>query len=175
MTPLPKGKLQLLYLIYKADTPARYEELVEACVDWLPYFDFQLALNELVDQQLLGYRYGTDSNRRIVILEKGRQILSVFEKEIPLHNRKYLDRLASELAKRARITSEYAANYQKLDQNQYVVYLRILEKGFTVLEIRTYVSNLNLAQSLCDAWPHNAKAVYAAVYAEKAQEKPDMT
>ena len=32
MTPLPKGKLQLLYLIDKADTPARYEELVEACV-----------------------------------------------------------------------------------------------------------------------------------------------
>ena len=49
MTPLPKAKLQLLYLIHKADTPARYEELVEACVDWLPYFDFQLSLNELVE------------------------------------------------------------------------------------------------------------------------------
>lgn len=167
MTPLPKGKLQLLYLIDKADTPARYEELVEACVDWLPYFDFQLALGELVDQQLLGYRYGTDSSRRIVILEKGRQILSVFEKEIPLHNRKYLDRSAAELARRARTTSEYAANYQKLDQNQYVVYLRILEKGFTVLEIRTYVSSLTQAQRLCDTWPHNAKAAYAAVYADE--------
>ena len=165
MTPLPKGKLQLLYLIDKADTPARYEELVEACVDWLPYFDFQLALNELVDQQLVGYRYGIDSNRRIAILEKGRQILSVFEKEIPLHNRKQLDRLAAALAKKARITSEYAASYQKLDQNQYVVYLRILEKGFTVMEVRTYVSTLTQAQQLCDAWPGNAKATYAALYA----------
>ena len=83
MTPLPKAKLQLLYLIHKADTPARYEELVEACVDWLPYFDFQLSLNELVEQGLIAYKYGTDSNRRIVIQDKGRQILSVFEKEIP--------------------------------------------------------------------------------------------
>ena len=52
MTPLPKAKLQLLYLIHKADTPARYEELVEACVDWLPYFDFQLSLNELVEHHV---------------------------------------------------------------------------------------------------------------------------
>ena len=124
-----------------------------------------MALNELVDQQLVGYRYGIDSNRRIAILEKGRQILSVFEKEIPLHNRKQLDRLAAALAKKARITSEYAASYQKLDQNQYVVYLRILEKGFTVMEVRTYVSTLTQAQQLCDAWPGNAKATYAALYA----------
>lgn len=168
MTPLPKAKLQLLYLIHKADTPARYEELVEACVDWLPYFDFQLSLNELVEQGLIAYKYGTDSNRRIVIQDKGRQILSVFEKEIPLHNRKQLDVQASKLAAKARITSEYAASYQKLDQNQYVVYLRILEKGFTIMEIRTYVSNLLQAQQLCDLWPQNAKATYAAMCAEPA-------
>ena len=159
MTPLPKAKLQLLYLIHKADTPARYEELVEACVDWLPYFDFQLSLNELVEQGLIAYKYGTDSNRRIVVQDKGRQILSVFEKEIPLHNRKQLDVQAAKLAAKARITS---------DQNQYVVYLRILEKGFTIMEIRTYVSNLLQAQHLCDLWPQNAKATYAAMCAEPA-------
>ena len=111
MTPLPKAKLQLLYLIHKADTPARYEELVEACVDWLPYFDFQLSLNELVEQGLIAYKYGTDSNRRIVVQDKGRQILSVFEKEIPLHNRKQLDVQAAKLAAKARINYDYAAIY----------------------------------------------------------------
>lgn len=173
MTPLPKGKLQLLYLIHKANTPARYEELVEACVDWLPYFEFQLALNELVEQKLIAYRYGTDSSRRIVILEKGTQILSVFEKEIPLHNRKQLDVQAAKLAAKAKTTSEYAANYQKLDQNQYVVYLRILEKGFTIMEIRTYVSTLLQAQKLCDLWPQNAKATYAAMCEESTLQKEE--
>ena len=140
-------------------------------MDWLPYFDFQLSLNELVEQGLIAYKYGTDSNRRIVIQDKGRQILSVFEKEIPLHNRKQLDVQASKLAAKARITSEYAASYQKLDQNQYVVYLRILEKGFTIMEIRTYVSNLLQAQQLCDLWPQNAKATYAAMCAEPTDEQ----
>ena len=124
MTPLPKAKLQLLYLIHKADTPARYEELVEACVDWLPYFDFQLSLNELVEQGLIAYKYGTDSNRRIVVQDKGRQILSVFEKEIPLHNRKQLDVQAAKLAAKARITSEYAASYQTVSYTHLDVYKR---------------------------------------------------
>ena len=40
-----------------------------------------------------------------------------------------------------------------------------MEKGFTVMEVRTYVSTLTQAQQLCDAWPGNAKATYAALYA----------
>ena len=43
-----------------------------------------------------------------------------------------------------------------------------MEKGFTIMEIRTYVSNLLQAQHLCDLWPQNAKATYAAMCAEPA-------
>ena len=44
-----------------------------------------------------------------------------------------------------------------------------MEKGFTIMEIRTYVSNLLQAQQLCDLWPQNAKATYAAMYAAPEQ------
>lgn len=126
----------------------------------MQYVPLQLGLAELVDAGLVrkqkhpvGTLYG--------ITGKGRDSLSMFESRLPHSRRVLVDEAAQAWRQRFRREKQQLADYDRRDDGEYVVRLRLLENEQNTLQIELSVPTHDDAERFCSAWGQHASSVYA--------------
>ena len=157
----PMGKLQLLYLIGRAQMPVTNEQLILAAggYDWINYFELQQGLLEMVQANMLEESVHTGGQKAYALTETGQTAVDSMEKDIPFSMRRRLIGDAAALRRAARAENEFFADYT-LEGQDIVVQLKILEKGKPLMEIKLYPASQSGARALCDSWPKVAVALY---------------
>ena len=160
-------KLTILYLFKTLDITLNEFQLVRVLTenDWANYFDIKESLAELSDVGML-LRQETPNGIFYQITEAGKESLSHFYKDI-LHSvrervRQYCAVNRDDLSRESELFSDYI----KLDDDEYRVTLRILEKTKTVFEVNLTAYSKEQAETMIKNWPDAASVIYKSAYTE---------
>ena len=87
----------------------------------------------------------------------------MFRKRVPLSRLAEIDEHAEEWRARFRREKEMLSNFEKRGENDYVVRLRLQERGCDLLDLRLSVPSRAMAQQFSDEWEKRAGRAYEAL------------
>lgn len=158
-----ENKLLVLYIIERLGAVTA-EQLLVFMVEneQMGYVSLQLGLAELDDAGLVRKRkhpLGT----LYALTGKGRDSLSMFTPRIPQSRRGAVDKAAEAFRLRFRREKQLLADFQKREEGDYVVHLRLFERDVELLGLQISVPTHAHAQLFCDTWQSQASNIYAHV------------
>lgn len=161
---LAENKLLLLYLFNKIKFPMSNNQLTQIILEnnFINYFTLQQYIFEMVSSNLIAYTE-EDGKSRIVITEKGINVLSFFENRISkekldkvnLYLSSNLDNIKREVA----ISSDYTID----ENNNFVVDLKAMENETTLIDVKLSVASNKQARELCEKWRNNSSELYKKI------------
>jgi len=160
---LAQNKLLLLYIINESTHPLTNNEITELILEknYMNYFLTQQYLSELVSSGFIDYRKNEDKNKNVyILLDKGKATLSYFIDRIPEKIKKEISSKFNDNIKSKNKSAQVFGEYYKKDNNEYVVILKLIEKGQTILSINLDIPSENQAKRICDTWKNNTEYIY---------------
>jgi predicted transcriptional regulator len=158
---MAEGKLLLLFLIDKVNTPVTNLQLVKFIIknNLMNYFYFQQYLLELSEDKLLEL-IPNDGNDVYFLTDKGRQSLSFFANRIPLRPMYQIERLIPQFKRQIRTEISITSDFQQRHENEYMVHCKISESGFTLIDIKIAAGSKEDARSISDNWKSRPEDIY---------------
>ena len=154
-------KLIILYLLDHVEYPLSNSRLTEFFGEkqYAPYFNVQQALAELVEDNYVAADK-TRNTTRYSITPSGSQTLTLFIKDISpdicIDIKDYLRENSISI----REDSAYPADYTPLENGEFKVRLRILERNQPIFELHLYVPTKEAAERVCSNWDKKNADVY---------------
>lgn len=161
---LAQNKLILLYIIDKINIPITNIQITKIVLGnkFMNYFFLQQFLDELCDDNLLELEY-LDGKSLYGITSNGKRILSYFPGLIPIGIKSRIDSLVSEIKKSIRNETLITADFIPEGENEYIVYCKIHEDNFVLLDLDVAVGTKSDARLICDNWKQHSQAIYAEI------------
>ncbi len=163
-------KLMVLYMLERVDFPLTVSQISQFILDFNPsaFFDLQIALNELVDNDFIKPR--TERNHTLYeITEQGKEAVELFEfkiaDSIKMDILNYLRDQKIELRNESAISSDYYPSGK-----EYIAQCSIKERNQTLLEIKISVPTQEQAIHICDSWKDKNEEIYQYLITEIWQE-----
>lgn len=158
-----ENKLFMLYAIDRLG-PVTAQQLLLFMVqnDFMDYISMQLGLAELDEAGLLRKRkhaLGT----LYALTGKGRDALSMFRTRIPHSRLAQIDMIAGDWRLQFMREKQMLADFEKKENGNYLVHLRLLEYGEDILDMRLSVPTHEAAQRFCDVWIAQAGGIYTYI------------
>ena len=158
-----ENKLLLLHAIDRLGA-ATSQQLLSFVVEneLMDYISLQLGLAELDESGFLRkqpHALGT----LYALTGKGHDALMMFRKRVPLSRLAEIDEHAEEWRARFRREKEMLSNFEKRGEKDYVVRLRLQERGCDLLDLRLCVPSRAMAQQFSDEWEKRAGRAYEAL------------
>ncbi len=138
--------------------------------EYMDYISMQLGLAELVEAGLLK-REKHQLGALYALTGKGRDALSMFGEKVPHSRRAAIDEVADRWRLRFRREKQMLSDIQRGENGEYVVRLRLLEKGYDLLDLRVSVPTNAQAQRFARAWIEKATGIYAHVVHSLGEEQ----
>mgnify|MGYP003770843467 CR=1 FL=1 len=158
-----ENKLLLLYAIDRLGAVTAQQLLLFMVEnDFMGYISLQLGLAELDEAGLLRkqkHALGT----LYALTGKGRDALSMFQRRVPHSRLSGIDEIAGDWRLRFRREKQMLADFQKKENGEYLVRLRLLEREEHLLDLKLSVPTHDQAQRFCDAWIEQAAGIYAHI------------
>lgn len=160
-----KYKLILLYIAEHAESLLTRDQLYRTAVlnSEMEFFAFEQAMHELEDDGMLtsvrkpfGECWG--------ITDTGRDALSMFEKSIPLDERRKLDGYLEQNRGSFAREAEIADRIEKGDDGNISLELMITEHGKSIFSVRMSVFSMEQALMMRSRWEKNSEAIYNYVW-----------
>jgi predicted transcriptional regulator len=161
---LAANKLTILYFVKSLNIPLTNEQIIEFFIKkyFMNYFVLRQLLSELVDSQHLAYTECRQSHY-YTLTQKGNDALDFFHSRIDLQTRETISSYADENRDRLRNESQLTADYNRLDNNEYEVSLRVMEGSMVLMELKLNVINADQAKTICSNWRTKAPEVYRKI------------
>lgn len=174
-----ENKLLLLYTLEKLG-PVTANQLLAFMAEngLMEYIPLQLGLAELMEAEHVKPEPHA-AGQLYKLTAKGRDSLALFEGRLPYSVVRQIEERLDPWKRRFRRERQMLADFDKLENGEYRVRLRLLEWGSETLDLAIIVATGRQAQQFCDAWIHKAGDVYAHIIhslggedAEPAEENP---
>lgn len=161
---LAENKLFLLHIVDKINLPISNIQLTEIVLEnkLINYFTLQEYITELISSELLT-KISQNSKDRLVISNKGKEVLSLFKNRL---SKEELDKLDSYIDGRMNLIKKEAtvsADYTIENSNSYVVTLNASENNIPLIEVRLTVASNKQARELCSKWKDNPSDLYTKI------------
>lgn len=163
-------KLMVLYMLDRVDFPLTVSQISQFILDFnsTAFFDLQIALNELVDNEFIKPR--TERTHTLYeITEQGKEAVELFEfkiaDSIKMDIINYLKDQKIELRNESAISSDYYPSGK-----EYIAQCSIKEKNQTLLEIKISVPSQEQAIHICDSWKDKNEEIYQYLITQVWQE-----
>lgn len=155
-------KLIVLYMLDKVDFPLTTSQISGFILDkgYTTYFKLQEALSEMVDSKLL--RIETTHNRTLYHLtENGKETIQFFQNKVSFAIQKDIDDFLS--VKRYDLKEEVAAksDYILNENHEYEVQCRIVENGFSLIDLTLVVPTEVEAETIANNWTGQYQEIYS--------------
>lgn len=161
---LAENKLLLLHIVDKINLPISNIQLTEIVLEnkLINYFTLQEYIEELISSNLLN-KVNQSNKDRLVISDKGKEVLSLFKnrlsKEELLKLDSYIDNKMNLIKKEATVFADYTIE----NSNSYVVTLNASENNIPLIEVKLTVASNKQARELCDKWKKNTSDLYTKI------------
>lgn len=154
-------KLIILYILDKLDMPITNAELTRIILEkqYCPYLQLQEALDDLVGDNYVAAE-DTRNARSYKITEEGSQTLSYFKNDISASLRDDIDAVLSKEQYHLRDMAASTADYYEAKKNEYIVELKIVERGSELVNINLLVASPEEADTICNRWTEANSDVY---------------
>jgi DNA-binding PadR family transcriptional regulator len=158
-------KLIILTVINDFNMPVSNAMIVDTVLthSFAEYFDIQQYLYELTDAQLVTY-YIEDSVRYYSLTQKGKETVGYFAKNIPHTVRERLFNTAKIKAKELRDSMSVQSKYYKENDFEYTVSLKIVERGYDLMNLKLSVGSEKIAKAICARFEKNSENVYTRIF-----------
>lgn len=161
---LAENKLLLLYIIEKIGLPISNIQLTEIVLEnnFINYFTLQEYIDELISSNLLAKVKHKDKDR-LVISDKGKEVLSLFKNRLSLEDIKKFDSYIGVKMNTIKKEATISADYTIENGNSYVVSLGASENNIPLMEIKVTVASNKQARELCAKWKNNPSDLYTKI------------
>lgn len=164
-------KILVLYILGYAGTPLKKDDLIHIALDSesVQYFDLVQAIDELLITGPIDI-INKDNPDILRITEMGRQVLSVFEKNLPYSvrrkNQNALLNLLADIKRKSSVTSEIIKK-----DGGYEVRCTLLDGDETLLEYKLLVPTQIQAQMIADQFEKDPTSKYKNILSVLVDEK----
>lgn len=155
-------KLIILYMLNKVDFPLTTAQISEFILDkgYTTFFKLQSTLSEMIESDLIVSE--TTHNRTLYHLtENGKETIHFFKNKISPAIQKDIDDFLKEkeydLKEEASVKTEYYLN----TNHEYDVRCRIVENGFSLIDLKLTVPTETEAETIANNWTRKNQEIYA--------------
>ncbi|HAX52134.1 DUF4364 family protein [Muricomes intestini] len=155
-------KLIVLYMLKKVDFPLTTSQISEFILDkgYTTYFKLQEALSNMVDSELLEVE--TTHNRTLYHLtENGTETIRFFTNKISPGIQKDINEFLREKQYDLKEESAVKSDYYLNTNHEYEVRCRIVENGFSLIDLKITVPTKTEAETIANNWAGRSQDIYA--------------
>lgn len=164
---LAENKIILLYIINNLEAPVPNLLLTKIILDnkLMNYIFLQQYLDELCEGKLLEK---IDSGDKIayIISPTGKQSLDYFVSMIAAGTKSRIDEALANNKKSKKQESSIVSDFVALNENEYLISLKILDGTFTYIDLKLTVGSSNDAKKICDNWAKNSEKLYKKILSD---------
>lgn len=166
-----RDKLTILMLIHELDVPLTNEEITNLILDsgLMNYISMQHYLTELCELSMLE-RLPNDNKHFYLITENGRVALDFFKVRIPSYTQDKVMKIVDGYKATLPVETQIKADYTKIKEETYEVYLSITENQEPMISITLTVMSDKHAQQICKIWHEKASYQYGDIINLLTQE-----
>lgn len=156
---IAQNKLLILYILKNTPVSITNNELTEFILDkgFMNYFALQQYLGELSEGELI--RLNEDT-LEYVLLEKGYEVLELFNTKIPEKVIEQLDKDFKLKENLKTIETQVIGDYFQKENKQYSVSLKLVENEETLFSLYFDVATEEMAQKYSKLWKENTQFFY---------------
>ncbi|GAB6086811.1 DUF4364 family protein [Alkaliphilus crotonatoxidans] len=168
---LAEKKLLLLYIFEKLEIPITHSQITDFVLenDLMNYFMFQQFFSELQESGFIIEEH--KEQQQFIITDKGRNTLKYFINRLSREQLEKIDHLLSIKKKQLLKRAEVEADYVKLDENDVLVTLKVIERDTPLINISLNVANTKQAKIICQNWKENTQKIYSNLISMLIEEK----
>ena len=169
---LAENKIILLYIINNLEAPVSNLLLTKIVLEnkLMNYIFLQQYLDELCEGKLLE-KIDSDDKLSYRISSAGKQSLDYFVSIIAAGTKSRIDEALTINKKRIKHESNIISDYTAIDENQYLISLKILEDNFTYIDLKLTVGSKNDAIKICNNWTQNNEKLYKKILSDITDEE----
>lgn len=155
-------KLIALFIIDNFKMPVPNSFIVDtlSLEPFVNYFDLQHQIGELEEEELVTY-YVEGNDRFYSLTEKGSQALGFFSDRIPKTVRERLLKAIKVKIKDLKNALGVKADYQKVNDIEFLVTLGISEGNFDMFSVSISVSDEMMAKKICASFKNDPQSFYS--------------
>lgn len=161
---IAENKIILLYILNQFEIPLTESQLTHFVLDksLMNYFSYRQNMVELVHSQMIEFS-SSDKSNYYLMSTRGQRTLEIFKELITSEMKDVIDNEVQIKKKQYLNENEVIANYVKVAENEYTVYLMAIEKGTPLLDLRLNVVSSKEAQKICNRWKNNAPEYFKKI------------
>lgn len=158
---LAQNKLLLLYIIDKSQVPLSNSQITEFVLEenYMNYFLVQQFLSELIESKFLEYTKNK-GKEKYILLNKGKVALDYFIDRIPQQIKKDVNEKFQIKLEEVKRDTQIIGDYYMKDENEYIVYLKLVENDSTLFSLNLNVVSSEQAKMICEKWNSKPDSVY---------------
>ena len=156
---IAQNKLLILYILKNIPEAISNNELTEFILDkgFMNYFALQQYLGELSEGELIKLNEDT---MEYVLLEKGYEVLGLFDAKIPEKIIEQLDKEFQLKKTLKTIETQVIGDYFQKENKQYTVSLKLVENEETLFSLYFDIANEEMAQKYAKLWKDDTQFFY---------------
>ncbi len=154
-------KLVILYILDRLETPISNAELTRIILERniAQYMSIQEALEDLVGDGYISV-FENRNSHLYSITNEGRDTLSFFYQNLSVPLRDDIDECLSKEQYHLRDLAASTADYYEVSKNEYIVELKVVERGSELVNINLLVASPAEADTICNRWKEANADVY---------------
>ncbi len=161
---LAVNKLLLLYILNKMEIHLTNAQITQVVLenDLMNYFSLQQFLSELTQSKFIRILKEEDKEY-YALTKKSIEALEYFISRISLDIKEKIDIYIFKNKEKVLKETQVKSNFLKVDENEFVVNLRVIENQSTLINIDLNVASNKQAKLICDNWKKNAPTIYGEI------------
>lgn len=161
---LAENKLILLYIIINLEAPVTNLLITKIILEnkIMNYIFLQQYLDELCDGKFTD-KLEVDGKLCYKITPAGKQSLDFFLSLIPAGTKSRLDDALSQYKKQQKNETRVVADFEAVNENEYITSLKICEGSFTYIDLKLTVGSRNDARKICSNWAAASEKLYRKI------------
>lgn len=164
---LTENKLIILFVLENINIPVTSAQLTEVIMkdSLMNYFILQQYLADLVNSKQIKRVEINNNNEFYEITRKGSQALKFFNGRIQCKKREKLLNAISEIRPEIKKSTEVISDYTPVNANCFVVECKIVENGFSLIDIKIATGSKADAKQMCESWNKDPQKIYTDIIA----------
>lgn len=158
-------KLIILTVIDNFNMPITNAMIVDTVLEhsFAEYIDIMQYLHELTESKMVTYYFENDT-RYYSLTEKGKDAVTFFSSKIPFTVRERLYETAKQNAKAFLNDEAVRADYEKANDFEYNVILRIVERGVDMFFVKLTIGSESAAKAMCEGFKRDPQTLYTTIF-----------
>ena len=161
---LAENKVLILYILNKLEDPITNDSLLRIVLSVIDmnYFYFQQFLLDLIEKKYI-VCFEKDGKSVYKITESGKTTLDLTNNIIPGIIKLKVDTSFEDSLKQSNDEESITAEYVPLNENDYTVTCKIIEKNRVIFEVSVFAGSRDEAKKIVDNWKENAYSIYPEI------------